>query len=130
MNWFRKFMYGRYGSDQLNLALLIFSVVISVVARFANSYTLQVISYMVLFLCFVRMFSKNVQKRYKENLFFKSKFDPIKRKVVGIIKGTNARKTHKFLKCAKCKQKIRVPKGRGKIKITCPNCKNNFITKT
>lgn len=130
MNWFRRFMYGRYGSDQLNFALIIFSILLSLTARFSHSSILYIISNLILLICFVRMFSKNIQKRYRENLFFKAKFDPIKNKIVGIAKGTNARKTHKFLKCPKCRQKIRVPKGRGKIKITCPNCKDNFIKKT
>ncbi|MCR4675383.1 MAG: hypothetical protein K5675_10245 [Lachnospiraceae bacterium] len=40
------------------------------------------------------------------------------------------KKIYKFYTCSSCGQKVRVPKGKGKIEITCPKCKNTFIKRT
>ena len=78
---------------------------------------------------YFRMFSKDHQKRYQENVKFletKNKFLKKVRSEKAIMK---QRKTHHIYKCPTCRQKIRIPKGKGRICITCPKCKTEF-TKT
>ena len=128
MNWFnnfnnkfRIFMQGRYGSDQLSLALLILSIILS---------------YIPLIFCMYRMFSKNISKRYEENRKFMNVWHPTKLKILNIknkaVKKINQLKDkdHKYYKCPNCHKTLRVPKGRGKIRITCPRCHKEFSKKS
>lgn len=143
MNWFnhlgtkfRVFMQGRYGSDQLSLALLILSIILSFFAPLIRIPFLGLISYLPLIYCIFRMFSKNISKRYEENRKFMNVWHPIKLKLIG-QKNKLSKKTaqfkdkaHKYYKCPNCHKALRVPKGRGKIRITCPRCKHEFSKRT
>lgn len=130
MNQFRKFMSGRYGSDSLNIALIILSFILSFSANIFRQPVLSYIGYIPLALCIFRMFSKNIYKRRNEN----TKFIQLTRPVHSFINKTKMRfkyfKTHKYFACPNCKTQVRVPKGKGKVNITCPKCKTKFIKKT
>lgn len=124
---YRIFMYGRYGYDEFSRFLSIFALVLVLVANFfpVLSYLgLAVIIYFV-----YRTYSKNIPARMRE----REKFLRIKKKISQFFKRTKnrfkERKTHKYFKCRKCNTYLRVPKGRGKIEITCPMCKTK-VTKT
>ena len=125
-----KFSYGIHGSDQFSKFLLYGGLalfLVYVITGLRILYTLSLI--MLIYNCF-RILSKNHTKRYQENqafLFYKGKVDA---KFALQKRKWNERKTHVFYKCPKCKMVMRLPKGRGKIEITCPKCKNNFIKKT
>ncbi len=135
MNWFRRFMYGRYGSDQLSTCLF-FIYVILVVFQFAfrNSVPgmiLMALSYVVVFIYFFRFLSRNIYKRQRENQKFLQMWTPLKNyfKYLKLrIRERNGVK--KLFRCPKCHQTIRVPRGKGKIAITCPKCRFEFIKKT
>lgn len=132
MDRFRQFMIGRYGSDQLNIALLVVYLIMSILLSFTGSIIVLVISYVLMVIIFFRMFSRNIAKRYAENQKFMKLYGPIRNR---ISRGkTNRRpktdKNHKIFQCGKCGQMIRVPKGKGKIAITCPSCKQEFIKRT
>ncbi len=135
MNWFRKFMYGRYGSDQLSTCLF-FIYVILVVFQFAfrNSVPgmiLMALSYVVVFIYFFRFLSRNIYKRQSENQKFLQMWKPVKNYLKYLklrIQERNGVK--KLFRCPKCHQTIRVPRGKGKIAITCPKCHYEFIKKT
>lgn len=125
-----RFMYGRYGSDQFSRFLLGVSFVALVLYMLFGARILYYI-FMVLTIynCF-RIYSKNIYKRQQElNAFL-----VLKRKADGRValmkRMWRERKTHKFFSCPVCKTTVRVPKGRGKIEITCPKCKNSFIKKS
>lgn len=130
MNWFRKFMMGRYGYDQLSMALLILSVLLTLVASFINSVILSYIGYIPLILGLLRVFSRDIQRRRMENYKFTMIISPL----YSWFKRTQNRakdsKTHKHFKCPHCGQGVRVPKGKGKIVITCPKCKKEFKERT
>lgn len=129
MDKIARFMYGRYGSDQLNIALIIFSLILSIVMRFTPVWYLGYLCYIPLGVSIWRMFSRNVEARRKENFMFLKIIWPFKRWTSNTsrkVKDT----THKYYKCPKCKATLRVPKGRGKIQITCTRCKHEFIKKT
>ncbi len=129
MNWLRNFMWGRNGADQLCVALVVLAMVITVVCSFTMP-LLGIISYLPMGIAFFRMFSKNVYKRQAEN----AKFLQIWNRVVGWFRRKVARikdsKYHKYYRCPGCGITVRVPKGKGKICITCPKCRKEFIKKT
>lgn len=123
----QRFMMGRYGVDALNKFLLGATLVLLVINMILRSSLLNTLSLLLLIACYVRMLSRNVQKRYNENVKFLNK----KKDLLNYFRKEKSyfeqRKTHHIYKCPTCKQKIRVPKGKGKICITCPSCKTEFI---
>ena len=127
---FRKFMIGRYGVDSLSKFMLGTAVVLLVFAMGFRNNFLNTLACLLVFLCYFRMFSRNYQKRAEEN----QKFLELKGKAATFLKREKEyfeqRKTHHIYKCPSCKQKIRVPKGKGKICITCPKCHTEFIKKS
>lgn len=136
-NRFRRFMEGRYGSDNLSRFMLIIAVVLLItnwiLGKFVQiaivSSILSTVTLVLLILNLVRMMSRNYQARYAEN----QRFLRVKASITGFFKGqrTGARdKNHKIFKCPACGQKLRVPKGRGRIAITCSKCKTQFVKKT
>lgn len=130
MNWLRRVMLGRYGSDQLSIALMILYMVLSLLSRFTNVYVLSVISLIPLVFCFFRMFSKNIQKRYQENNIFMGYYNKVKYGFYNKRDRIRDMKIYKYYKCPNCSNKLRVPRGKGKICITCPSCKTKFIKRT
>lgn len=139
---FRNLFFGRYGIDALSIFLLLLSIIFT-----SNAYTF-LIGVFVFGFALYRVFSRNINRRYQELQYFNRLmnkiirfFDPIWR---GIMKGFNfivnkfrtmsfrfrQRKTHVFVKCATCKNTLRLPKGKGKLKARCPVCSYEFFKKT
>ena len=114
-----RFMNGRNGVDQLGLFLLILSVVLNLIGSFTRLPLLQMLAYIPLVLTLYRTFSRNVSRRYAENQKFTQFFARIK-----------GRKNYCYFKCPSCKMQVKVPKGKGTIRITCPSCKEKFVKKT
>ena len=123
----QRFMAGRYGNDQLNqfiFIVAIISMVLEIITRQSLFYTLTLV---LLILAYVRVFSRNINKRYEENMKFLQKKDAIFRRQK--YYAAQRRNFHIYT-CPQCKQKIRIPKGKGKISITCPKCRTSFIKKS
>ena len=120
--FFSRFMEGRYGMDRLNHALLWTSVIIAVVNFFVPfnlaQLILTVLSYFLLCWMLFRYLSRNTYKRYRENRRFLMLVEQWKDK------------EHRYFTCPRCRQPVRVPRGKGKIAITCPKCKEKFTKKT
>lgn len=127
---FARFMIGRYGTDQLNRALLFGSLGCMVISMFVLRYVFYSIGLVLLIICNLRMMSKNHQARYKENLFYTNQTGKVKRFFSKIKYHQQVRKTHHIYSCPQCKQKIKVPKGKGKIAVRCPKCGTEFIKKS
>ncbi|MFV0381278.1 MAG: hypothetical protein ACK5KR_03460 [Breznakia sp.] len=125
-----RFMYGRYGSDTLNITILITGFLLSLCNSlwFGNTF-LPWVSFLLYFLCIYRMYSKKITQRRKENTKFLSFFRPLTRRI-NLYKKQKIDPSHRYFICPCCKQSIRVPRGRGKIEITCPSCKQKFIKKS
>lgn len=118
-DWFRNFMLGRYGSDKLNGALLLSGIVLMVLgAVFQRLSVLTLLAYIPLFWCIFRMYSRNLEARRRENAAFLNFFAHLKDR------------EHRYFRCPRCKQTVRVPSGRGKISIRCPKCNERFIRKS
>lgn len=118
----RNFMMGRYGTDRLNMAILGVGLAASLLSVFFRSTPLNLVffllSYGMMFWAIFRSLSRNTYKRYQENRKFLQVFGRLKDR------------QHRYFDCPKCRQMVRVPRGKGKISITCPRCKEKFVKKT
>lgn len=130
MNWLKKAMVGRYGVDQLSQGMILISVVTVTISMLTNFKVTSYIGMVILIISYFRMFSRNINKRQQENLSFLKWWNPIVSKVVGLKNRVTYSKTHKFFKCPQCKKTLKVPKGKGRINITCPDCKTKFENRT
>lgn len=130
MNWLKKFMYGRNGVDQLSIALLIAYLPVTLVAQLSRIKLFDLLALALLFVCYFRIFSRNIAKRSQENQKFLVKWYPVRNWFKLKFYRIKDRKIHRYFKCPSCKQKVRVPKGKGKIHISCPQCKTSFIKRT
>lgn len=126
MNGFRKFMLGRYGGDQFCFFLIISSFVLSVIFMFIPVPYLFLLTYVPLAFSIFRMFSKNISKRQQENFKFLRFTQPMRSFFYSLRARIKGSKTHRYYRCPKCKQTLRVPKGKGKISITCAKCGHKF----
>lgn len=124
LNAFRRFMIGRYGMDKLGQHLMIFSAVLLILASFTHSYILRTLGYALLIFCICRILSKKHVLRLNEN----RKYFELLSKVQAYVK--RDRRYYRYYKCPKCRKTTKVPKGKGKIAITCPHCRYEFIKKT
>lgn len=129
-------MAGRYGIDRLWRFLFIVYFIILIIAnivfRFSklSYYALFVMANALMIFAIFRVFSKNIDARRSENESYLRFVGKIKQRNKLIKDRWQQRKTHKFVKCKKCKRVLRVPKHRGKINVTCPHCKNQFVIST
>ena len=76
------------------------------------------LSYILLFLAIFRTFSRNTYRRYEENRKFLMFFQRLRDR------------DHRYFYCPRCRQQVRVPRGKGTIAITCPKCREKFVKKT
>jgi len=116
-----RFMQGRYGLDRLNSTLLWISVALAVIAMILSGIpglVFTLLAYVLMGIAIFRALSHNTYKRYRENRWFLLQLDRLKDR------------DHRYYTCPKCRQSVRVPRGKGKIAITCPKCKEKFIKKT
>ena len=132
-NWFRRvgfklkmglqrFMMGRYGTDKLNSLLLWIAVIFVLLSVFLQNPVLNLVAvlaaYGLMGVVIFRSLSRNTYRRHREN-----------RRYLNLVERLKDRE-HKYFACPKCKQSVRVPKGKGKIAITCPKCREKFVKKT
>jgi len=129
-NFLRNFMIGRYGPDHLSIAMVVFSLVLSLLHGFIHLSPIMYVSYILLALTLFRMLSRNITRRRRENDVFIRYWWPIRTRVKRTLSNIKHRKTHRYLKCPSCGNTLRVPRGKGKLQITCPKCGERFIKKT
>lgn len=129
MNWVRRMMAGRYGSDQLGMALLGVYLVLYLLSRMFHNRLLNWLSLAIILWGFYRMLSRQIPQRQAENARFLEAVGPMVRKY-NVNKCRRQDKEHCYFKCPNCGQQLRVPKGKGLLSITCRNCGVNFEKKT
>ena len=154
-NRFQDFMYGRYGSDQLSRFTCIVALIVLVVGWFVPfSGIMTIIALVLLVISYFRMFSRDISKRSLENEKFLDITSRFRRgggysggyssygnsgNSRGRSSGSNferakkerqQRKDYRFYNCPHCNQRVRVPKGKGKICITCPKCRTEFVKRS
>ena len=133
---FNKFMQGRYGVDELSrftmgvaLALIILTMFVNIVNRSVGS-VLDFLGIAAIVYAYFRIFSRNIEQRYAENqkyLQMTSKLRLRFNKEKNLMK---QRKSHHIYACPGCGQKIRIPRGKGKIEIECPKCHTKFVKRS
>lgn len=125
----QRFMWGRYGNDQFNRFLIICAMV-SIVLSFFFGQLFYILAFAVMIYSYFRMFSKNISKRAAENQWYLVRERKVRNWFDKKRKEFSQRKVYHIYKCPNCKQKIRVPKGRGRIAITCRKCGAEFVKKS
>lgn len=132
-NWKNKmmqFMQGRYGADQMGQMLSAVSMVFLIISLFSRNQAWFLLAVIGIVYNYFRMFSKNISKRYAENQKYLTVTAGIRRKLASWKSQLAQRKIYHIYRCPGCKQKIRVPRGRGKIEIRCPKCNTRFVKKS
>lgn len=136
-NWFRSlgrkmqsFMYGRYGYDELSQFLSKTALLCVIVGLFAYPGFFCGLTMALYLVTMFRMYSKNITKRQQERDAYLRRTQPLRDWRALQKRKFNDRKTHKFYRCSQCKTSLRVPKGKGKIKIHCPKCGAEIVKKT
>ena len=129
-----RFMYGRYGSDRLNIFMVIVLLICAVINLFVRTGYFSVLltswEFLLLILIYFRMFSRNISKRYAENQKFLSWRNRLRLKPSSWKREMEQRRYYHIYRCPSCRQKIRVPRGKGNIIVTCPKCHTEFQKKS
>lgn len=124
-----RFMQGRYGNDRLGQVMLILAMVCLVLSLFRIPF-ISTLGLVILLLTYYRMFSRQIGKRAAENQKYLRLEWKLRAKWQRRKQALAQNKTHRIYKCPSCRQKIRVPRNRGRIAITCRKCGTEFIKKT
>lgn len=135
---FQRFMIGRNGPDNLARFSLFIAFLFMVVGLFVRepivNQVITVLAFAAIGYCYFRIFSRKVANRYKENrkyVSISSKLTaPFRRQYSHAKEWMTHHKTHRIYTCKKCGQSLRVPKGKGTVKVTCPKCKESFTAKS
>ena len=129
-NKFYRFMLGRYGMDKLGYAILIASMIVTFISSVFRIPGGIYPAYALIIWEVFRFLSKDTRKRSQENLKFINFRVTAKNKCALLKNKIRDRKTHRYFQCTTCHNTLRVPKGHGEVKVTCPVCKTVTIIKT
>ena len=129
MNGLRKFLAGRHGVDQLSIVLFIAYVAVGVISQIFGITLLYYLSFAIFGYALFRMLSRNHSRRTAENTRFLYGWYNFKNGFKYKWQQIRERKDYRYLKCPHCNQTVRVPRGKGKVAITCPKCKTRFVRK-
>lgn len=123
-------MRGRYGSDALNNFLMALALIVMILSWFDQRSLWSVLLWLLVLLCFYRMLSTDIRRRTLEN----EKFLQTGR---SMRKGLRREKRRIFgeggfayFPCPSCGTELRVPKGKGKVRVRCPHCKHEMTKRT
>ena len=125
-----RFMAGRYGTDQLNRFLSILALALVVANLFARTLILWLPAMAALVLVYYRMFSRKLEKRRAENQRFMELFGRVSGAFRNLSDRWKMRKDYVFFHCPSCRALLRVPRGKGKIRVTCRKCGSAFERRT
>ena len=123
-------MIGRYGQDELGKFILSLSLILLIINLFFKTAALSAAALVLIIYSYYRIFSRDISARYAENKKFLTTLDPLRRKFFSSKHKYDNRKVYKYIKCPKCKFEMKVPKNKGKIRVTCKKCGEKFIVKS
>lgn len=123
-------MAGRYGVDQFARFLNILIIVLLVVSMLTRIGMIYLLALVLLVYSYYRIFSRNHARRYAENMKYLQKTAKLRGFFQTQKRDAGMRKTHHIYRCPNCKQKIRIPRGKGRIAVRCPKCGTEFIKKS
>lgn len=131
LNWkLGRFMQGRNGQDSLSRAMTVGSLLLLLLAVLFGTQWLTLAALIFALAATLRCYSKNLAKRRAENASWQKLTLPVRRWWRRMKNQWAERKTHRYFKCPKCGQYLRVPRGKGKIQIACKSCGERFLRKT
>ncbi|WP_250228604.1 hypothetical protein [Anaeropeptidivorans aminofermentans] len=122
-------MIGRYGVDDFNRFLNALVFILLILGIFISRY-FTYLGLVVIVYEYFRVFSRDISKRFKENIFYLNKKRKIDKWIANKKIRISQRKTHRFYTCPSCKKTVRIPKGKGKVMIKCPICNTEFEGKS
>lgn len=125
-----RWMSGRYGTDDFSRFLMIAGLAASVLTMVFRIPLLSIMGLFFVTYAVMRGLSRDHSRRLKENQWFQKKKYKVTQTYYRWKNKLQQRKVYRYYKCPSCKQKLRVPKGKKKIKITCPNCSTQFVKQT
>ncbi len=125
----QRFLYGRYGTDKLNLALLVLGLVLFFLGGLFFRPLVFLADGLYIW-CLFRTFSRNIPARQREYAWFLRWWGPVSGWLSQQKRQFAQRKEYKYFKCPACRQQLRAPRGRGNIEVTCQKCHSVFRTKT
>lgn len=123
-------MQGRYGMDELSKKMMIFSLIFFLISAFTRLTIFHSLAIVLLIWSYFRCFSKNVYARNNELNSYMEMHRKFKNGLNIRKRMLKERKEYKYFKCKQCKNWCRVPKGKGKIEITCRVCKSKMRKKS
>ena len=126
---FARFMSGRYGTDQLNMAMLWTALIMTIIGSIAKLGILSLMADALLIVMFIRMLSKDRYRRQNENQIYLQKTYKVRTAVTEWMNRVKNSKKYRYFTCPKCKKRLRVPRGVGSITITCKGCGHKFDKK-
>lgn len=143
MNNYRGQFSGHYGADELSVTLIVTGILSLLAYPIFTADYLRLIfialGAVLIVIAIFRSLSTNIAKRRYENdsflSFFKESSKEEKKRMKEEEKAKKAKrkedeKVYAYFHCPKCRKELRVPRGKGKIRIKCPNCSEEFIRKT
>ena len=131
--WFQRFMSGRYGGDAFSNFLSLAALVVVVLGLFVPGLFGMLLGWLggaALIYSYYRIFSRNIPRRAAENRWFLAQRYAVQQRFAGARTRFAQRKVYRYFRCPRCRQQLRVPRGRGRISITCPKCGTSFIKKS
>ena len=126
MQKYSQFMIGRYGVDDLFYFLMAVVLITGLFPAFMLKNGLSIIRWIVFAYGLFRYFSKNIQARQKENMWFMKWFRPIKKELKFLFTRIMNIKTYRYRRCPHCHQQLRLPVNKGKHTVVCPSCNQEF----
>lgn len=126
----QQWMSGRYGVDELSRAMSIAAVVGLLISCIPNLQFMYIPTMVLWVWSLIRSYSRNLERRKAERAAYLRFTGRIKSWFSLKKRAWQERKTHRYFRCKQCKTVLRVPKGKGKIKITCSKCHSEIVKKT
>lgn len=125
---------GRNGMDQLNMAALVVAILLWVLSFVVPVRGLRTVLYYAFLLaagvCIYRALSRNISARQAENQRFLQRTGRLQSTREGWHNRAEQKRQYKIFKCPSCGVKLRVPRGNGKIRVTCRQCGASFEEKS
>ena len=131
--WFQRFMSGRYGGDAFSNFLSLAALVVVVLGLFVPGLFGMLLGWLgwaALIYSYYRIFSRNIPRRAAENRWFLAQRYAVQQRFASARTRFAQRKVYRYFRCPRCRHQLRVPRGRGRISITCPKCGTSFIKKS
>lgn len=128
-NFLSRFMAGRYGTDQLNTALMIAYLALYLISILSGWSILYWVALVLVLVTLFRCLSRQIDRRRAENAKFLQLVRPVRRKFKNMMARIRD-KDHRYFKCPNCKQQMRVPRGKGRITVHCRSCGATFEEKS